>query len=365
MVAGAGVVGLAHAWQAARRGLRVHVVERDHRAVGASIRNFGHICVTGQEGRALSYATAGRPVWLELGRRAGFGVAEAGTVVVARAADELAVLEELADLRSGQVELLSRRGVAGRLAIDHDGVVGGAFLPLDLRVEQRRAVAALARWLEQRPEVSLAWGTSLTGVEAGGVGTTRGPVATSRVVVAVNHDVDRLFPELAAAAGLARCRLRMLQVANPTGATIDPAVLTGTSLLRYPAFANRAAAPAIRSRLAEAGSPLLAEAVNLMFTQLPGGDLVIGDTHHDAATHDPVLDERLDRLLLDEMSALLGAGPLEVRARWTGSYAHGPGEFLVEEVGPGARVVSVTSGIGMTTAFGLADEVIGQLLSAG
>ena len=48
VVVGAGIVGLAHAWAGASRGLRVCVVERDAMCIGASIRNFGFITVTGQ-----------------------------------------------------------------------------------------------------------------------------------------------------------------------------------------------------------------------------------------------------------------------------------------------------------------------------
>jgi glycine/D-amino acid oxidase-like deaminating enzyme len=48
-VVGAGIVGLAHAYAAARLGRRVVVIDRDARANGASIRNFGFITVTGQE----------------------------------------------------------------------------------------------------------------------------------------------------------------------------------------------------------------------------------------------------------------------------------------------------------------------------
>ena len=56
IVAGMGIVGMAHAYAAARKGMRVLVVDTDHQASGASVRNFGFITVTGQEeGKPVSY----------------------------------------------------------------------------------------------------------------------------------------------------------------------------------------------------------------------------------------------------------------------------------------------------------------------
>jgi hypothetical protein len=139
-------------------------------------------------------------------------------------------------------------------------------------------------------------------------------------------------------------------------------VLTGLSLLRYGGFAGLPAAARVRDRVRRESPELAAAAVNLMFTQRPDGDIVLGDTHHYAPTHEPFDDEALAELLLREGARLLGVPELRVRKRWRGVYASAPTEFLNREVADGVRVVSVTSGIGMTTALGLAPAVLDDLL---
>ena len=71
-VVGAGIVGLAHAHAAVRRGLRVVVVERGTALIGSSVRNFGHIGVGMHTGIARQYAERARELWIELAAAAGF-----------------------------------------------------------------------------------------------------------------------------------------------------------------------------------------------------------------------------------------------------------------------------------------------------
>jgi glycine/D-amino acid oxidase-like deaminating enzyme len=137
------------------------------------------------------------------------------------------------------------------------------------------------------------------------------------------------------------------------------------SMLRYEGLAGMPAAAEVRAEVLETAPELLERQVNLMFTQRPDGRLVLGDTHDVELTEDPFEDEASDLLLLDEFRRLLGT-ELTVRRRWRGIYASSSqAPFLVAEPFPGVTVASVTSGIGMTTAFGLARSVLADALVAG
>ena len=359
LVVGAGITGLSHAIAALERGLTVTVIDRDARAVGTSIRNFGHACVTAQTGELLELALVAREKWLKYGRAAGASVVESGALAVARTSAESAVLEELAGSRaSGQVRLLTAQEVRGQLGDASDPRIrGGALLRDDLRVDPREAVGALAAWLGEQPGVTFSWRTSYLGAGGGVVRTTRGEFHAARTIVCVGHDLDLVHPELAEEYELERCALQMARVATPYGLTLGPAVLTGTSMLRYPAFAETDAAAALRVEMAAEHPELVDIVANVMFTQRPDGTLLVGDSHRYAVTHDPFLDEATSTTLFDEVARILGVPSLTVLERWQGVYASSPRQpFLVSEPEPGVTAAIVTSGVGMTISLGLAEK---------
>jgi FAD dependent oxidoreductase TIGR03364 len=359
-VVGAGIVGLAHALHAVRRGLTVAVIERDDRPSGASVRNFGHGFVTAQSDAALDFALS-RELWLALAADAGFWAAETGTLLVARWPEELAVISEFALVRAPEGQVLARDDALSAAPIS-DEVIGALWTPQDVRVDAREAVPAVATWLGAERGVWFYWETTAFGAGNGSVSTSRGELEADAVVIAAGHDLDLLSPEATEAVGVRRCTLQMLRVAAPDTRPIVPALATGLALLRYRGFAGCPSLGELRERYRQERPELLEHGVNLLLTQQPDGDLLLGDTHHYAQSSDPFRLEELDDLLLCEGAALLGAERLEVRERWLGVYAHAPGgEFLVSTPEERVRAVAVTSGIGMTTALGLAEHVLEDL----
>jgi len=358
LVVGAGIAGLSHAIAALERGLSVTIIDRDARAVGASVRNFGHACVTAQTGELAELARVAREKWIRYAELTGMFVSRAGAVAVARTPAESAVLEELSGSRpSGQVQLLTAHAVRERVGAASDSTIrGGALLRDDLRVDPREAVGALAAWLAEQPGVQIVWRTSFLGAADGIVRTSRGDFRAERTIVCVGHDLDQLYPELADEQGVERCGLQMARVAAPAGLTIAPAVLTGTSMLRYPAFAETDAAAALRVEMAAEDPELLDIVANVMFTQRPDGTLLLGDSHRYGLTQDPFLAESTTDTLLGEVTRILGV-ELTVVERWQGVYASSPQHpFLIAEPSPGVTTAIVTSGVGMTISLGLAEK---------
>lgn len=355
VVVGAGIVGLAHAYHAYRRGLRVAVVDHAGGVVGASVQNFGHACITAQSGAAFDYARAGRRHWLDLSRLAGFWSATAGTYCVARHEDELQVMREFVSRRAaGDVQLLNRPEILDRVPVKDSRAIGGMYLPNDLQVDPRTAAPSIAHWLES-VGAQFYWRTAATGFDEGVVHTSRGSLCAGTTFITVNHDIDRLFPELAERDALVRCRLQMLRARLPLEFQLPAPLFTGWSLLRYAGFEGLPSVAAVAQRLRAEHPDYVAIDLHQMYTPQPDGSVLIGDTHVREVDAPAFQSELGFDVLLEESRKLFGVNDIDVSERWQGVYCSAPAsEFLIEEVLERTHVVTVTTGIGMTTSMGLA-----------
>lgn len=362
-VVGGGIVGLAFAWEAARRGESVVIFERAGRAAGASVRNFGMVWPIGQPpGPLHRLALRGRDRWLEFGRAAGVWVGECGSVHAAHADDERAVLEEFAAAAPGRgvaCDYLSAADAARRFpALNPDGLRGALYSPAEACVDPREAVARLPHWLAGAHGVVLRFGTAVTTVEPPWVRTAGGEAWTAgRVFVCSGADFETLFPEAFAAAGVERCKLQMMRTGpQPGGWRLGPHVAGGLTLCHYPAFADCPSLAAVRERVGRQFPEYLQHGIHVMAAQNHLGEVVVGDSHEYGDGVAPFDDPRIDELILAYLRRLVRLPDWGIAARWHGVYAKHPTRPVVTaEPRPGCTVVTGAGGAGMTLAFGLAE----------
>ena len=362
-VVGAGIVGLGCALAAAKRGLRVIVIDRNAQADGASIRNFGFVTVTGQQ-RGLVWERARRScdLWLEIAAPAGIDVLQRGLFMPVRRGEAVGVLEEFMVTEMGEGCELLTPGEAASRAPEVTGPQTQAALwsPHDLRVESRSAIPLLARYLEREHGVTFLREAAALAVEPPHIMTGRGEVLAERTIVCPGDDFSGLGADILQTAGLVRSKLQMLRLAAP-GFTLPAPIMSDLGLARYEGYSELPAAAALRMRLEEEQGEELANGIHLIAVQSADGTLVVGDSHHERATPDPFANEAVNQLILAEWSATTGQPAPAVLERWTGTYARGPEPSLIAAPHPRVRLALITAGNGASTAFAFAEEVLANL----
>jgi D-hydroxyproline dehydrogenase subunit beta len=365
-VVGAGIVGLSCALAAARRNLKVVVIERSGRARGASVRNFGLVTITGQDREGVWHrARRSREVWEEVAAQAGIPIVNRGLWVAARRPESAAVLD--AFMRSDMAEgcRLLTPSAAQRQCPDlrTSGLKAVLWSPHELRVESRDAIPTLADWLARHYGVTFYRETAVHAVDPPTLETSRGPVSAAAAVVCPGDDLVTLFPERLAAAGIGRCTLQMLRLESP-GFALPGTLMSDLSLVRYGGFASLPEAGALRRRLESEQGEHVRHGIHLIVAQASDGSLVVGDSHHYDPVTGPFADEGVYGLILDEYRAVMGRPPPAVRERWTGTYTvAGDRAVLIDAPAPRVRLVLVTSGIGASTGFAIGEEAIGELFN--
>jgi FAD dependent oxidoreductase TIGR03364 len=364
-VVGAGILGLAHAYELARRGNRVVVFERHPRARGASVRNFGMIWPIGQPaGTLYELAMRSRERWLEVLQAAGLWHEQAGSLHLAYHDDEAQVLREFvagAAEDGRPCELLAPGEIGRRFpAVCQGGLRTGMWSPTEVCVDPRQVVAELPGWLQRTYGVSFVFGTQVLRYDRPRVITTNGEGSADRLVTCTGADYRELAPGSFAASGLVPCKLQMMRSQPYDGRfRLGTLLAAGLTLRHYRAFAHCPTLPALVRRL-DAELPEYGRfGIHVLVAQNGLGELVIGDSHEYGEAIEPFDRAEIDDLILSYLRTFVTVPDLRIQARWHGVYVKHPSEpYVVAR--PSADVLAVTGvgGAGMTHSFGLAEQVI-------
>lgn len=368
-VVGAGIVGLAHALAAARRGHRVTVFERNERAVGASIRNFGMVWPIGQPpGPLRDRAMLSRQIWMDMATKGGFFYDPVGSLHLAYHPDELAVMEEfvaLAQPTGYAVQLLTAEEAAAKsqTAVT-TGLLGALWSETEVIVDAREAITTLPQVLQAVFNIEFRFGATITAINSPQF-TVNGETWTAdHIFVCSGADFETLYPDLYHNSGITKSKLQMMRTSpQPQGYRIGPALCCGLTLTHYTAFADCPSLPVLKQRI-QAELPFAVDwHIHVMMSQNGLGELILGDSHEYALTFDPFDRTDINQFVLNYLRGFAQVPCLDIAATWHGIYAKLPGKTeFVAHPAPGVTLVNGLSGAGMTLSFGLAEEVMTTVL---
>lgn len=365
-VIGAGIVGVAHALEAAKRGYRVVLFERNLEAQGASTRNFGAVIPLGMSAdRMHDRAIRSREVWLDLSAKAGFWHNPTGALIVAYHEDEWAVLNEFAQEAGRQYRskiIDAQEVLALNRAINPVGLLGGLHSTTELVIDPRQAMRKIPGYLMREYNVSLAFGTAVNAIELPYIRAGYRTWRVKQAIVCSGADFETLYPETFSKSGLTRCKLQMMRTEpQPNKWQLGPIVATGLSLKHFSAFADAQSLPALKERLATEYPKFERWGIHLLATQNSLDEVIIGDSHEYGLTPSPFDQTEIANLILAHWRDILHLPSWKIAERWHGIYAkHFEKEVVIETPAPDVKIVAGLGGAGMTTAFGLAQELFDE-----
>jgi len=369
IVIGAGIAGLATARALAIKGYSVKVIERTHKAVGASIRNFGMIWPIGQpSGKLYERALQSKSIWKQICTEANIWYHESGSLHLAHSADEMQVLHELYDSynKERNIALLNADQVSGLSeAAQVNGLLGGLYSKEELLVDARHAIAQLPAYLNEKYEVEFLWGkcvsyiadaTVYIGIEEEYEGDV--------IFVCSGVDFETLYPEVFLKLPITKCKLQMMRLQEQEDNwRIGPALCGGLSLIHYKSFTVAPSLKKLQERYQNEMSEYIDWGIHVMVAQNEVGELTIGDSHEYGKTHDPFDKNEINTLITNYLKKIARFKNWNIKESWNGIYpklTNGDTELFMSPE-PGVYIVNGLGGAGMTLSFGYAEEMISSL----
>ncbi len=367
-VVGAGIVGLAHAYHLAKRGLRVVVLERHPKAQGASVRNFGMLWPIGQPaGELHTLARRSVAVWREILEASGIDHEPCGSLHLAYHDDEAQILAEFIDRHGDQFAAvrLSASEISARYpAINPHQLRGGMFTPNEINIDARQTIATLPDWLHRTLGVDFVFGCTVRDYQNPRIITTLGEWSAPRIVVCTGVDFRDLAPQAFATSGLFPCKLQMMRSqAYGDSFRVGTMLAAGLTLRHYRAFADCPTLPALCQRLDRDMPEYHRFGIHVLLSQNARGEFFIGDTHEYGNDIEPFDKPDLDELILRYLRTMVTIPGLHIAARWHGIYIKHPTQaWVVAYPQPGMMAVTGLGGNGMTLSFGLAERYVAEFV---
>jgi FAD dependent oxidoreductase TIGR03364 len=369
IVVGAGIVGIATARALAIKGYTVNVFERNHKASGASVRNFGMIWPIGQPaGKLYERAIRSRNCWKEIGDAGKLWYDPVGSLHLAYDDTEWQVLQELFEVFKNErrdIALLNSEQVFSKSGIAKEkNCLGGLYSREEIIVDPREAIHFLPEYLKEKMDIRFNWGKAVVSVSPGKIISGLDHIHADLIFICSGSDFKTLYPQEFEKYPLTKCKLQMMRLLEEVPRRIGPSLCGGLSLIHYPSFKAAASLSRLRKQYEEEMAEYLKCGIHVMVSQNYTGHLTIGDSHEYGPSPDPFDRKHINDLILKYLEKFASLKNPSMVETWNGVYGKFTNEqtelFISPE--PGVYIINGVGGTGMTMSFGLTEELIDKIV---
>ena len=365
IVIGAGIAGLAITRSLAERGYVVTVFERNEKAVGASIRNFGMIWPIGQpNGKLYERALVSKSIWKQVCNEANLWYEEKGSLHAAYNELEQKVIKEFVEANKSirPVAVLSaREAVQKSEALNPENLKCALWSEDEMIIESRVVMEKLPSYFAEKYGVTYHFNTAITSIEYPAAKSGKRSWEADEIYICNGADFETLYPDVFQANDFLKCKLQMMRfVSQDNNWRIGPSLCGGLSLIHYKGFEVAPSLPLLKSYYQQNLPYYLNWGIHVMVSQNAEGELTVGDSHEYALVHDPFDKQFINQLILDYLKQFARFKNWQLLQTWNGIYpkiTNGKTDFI-HSPEQGVTIVNGLGGAGMTLSFGLAEEVL-------
>jgi D-hydroxyproline dehydrogenase subunit beta len=374
IIIGSGILGTSHAYQAAKSGKKVLILEKDNYPVGSTIQNFGQAVASGCVGEWFDYGRKTQEIIGQIQQEFDISARQNGSIYVASDDDEWTLCNELYNIqiqKGYDVKLLSKRQVLEFYPEFNDWYVRGAlYYPTELSLEPNLLIYRLLDYIQKKLGVEFRNNSAVIDCEesSGGVVVTtadRQKFGAKKVILCSGYVFNLLYPEIYSDSGLVVSKLQMMQTIPMKNLDFKGNILTGLTIRRYESFEECPSFEKITTP--EHYSELKKWGIHILFKQAIDGSIIIGDSHEYApAIHinDLGFDSKdyLNELMIKEAERIVN---FKIRGKiartWAGFYAQHPDGIFRHNVSKNIHICTGIGGKGMTTSLGFAEDSLKKL----
>ncbi len=367
IIVGAGILGLAHAYHALKKGKTVLMLEKNDKAMGASVRNFGQIVPSGFGCKWQSFGRDSLEIYQQIQSEYDIQVKREGSVYLASNEEELQLLTELQQINQSNdypSKLLTAEECLAIYPMIHKNYcVAGLQFEQELKAEPMLTISLLTKYLVHILGMEIRYNTFITDIYSNdqaaiAFDSLGEKYIGEHLLLCTGDDFQTLYPWIYKKVDLELVKLQMLELI-PQESFIRGNILTGWTIRRYESFQECPSFKDIKEK-EDAQSLQRMYGIHLLFKQNIDGSVIVGDSH-EYGKPDKISGLKLhessdfiNEFILHHASLILHLD-MSVRRSWIGCYSQvRHDEIFNHRIDSRVRIVTGIGGKGMTASFGWA-----------